>query len=262
MDNYVTQLGSHLSISRYFFASQFVRGKVVLELGSGYGNGCNFMVNKGALAVIGGDIDLKLIEYATTNYHQDNLYFSILDAVQLPFRSGSVDVITAFEIIEHLERQEDFLRECARVLKKGGLLLCSTPNREVFSAGDTPWYPDHVREFTIADFHETLSENFSQPLLYGIYPAYAYGQKERALDKAINRRKGKVESFLISSLARYKLLKVVNSIIWLVAPQFRSLKRKDFDREFKKTLAHEYQPYLLREGAEPPLDMIAIATVV
>lgn len=46
----------------------------------------------------------------------------------LPFRDASFDVVVSMEGIEHFENQTGFLRECARVLKPGGMLLLTTPN--------------------------------------------------------------------------------------------------------------------------------------
>src|SRR5688572_2504471 len=45
-----------------------------------------------------------------------------------PFRDRSFDALLSIEGIEHFENQAAFLRECARVLKPGGLLLLTTPN--------------------------------------------------------------------------------------------------------------------------------------
>lgn len=46
----------------------------------------------------------------------------------LPVADASVDVVTALEIVEHLENQYQFLREIARVLRPGGHAVLSTPN--------------------------------------------------------------------------------------------------------------------------------------
>ena len=44
--------------------------------------------------------------------------------------SGKFDAVAAIEIVEHLENPFRFLRECAGLLKPGGLLFLTTPNVE------------------------------------------------------------------------------------------------------------------------------------
>lgn len=46
----------------------------------------------------------------------------------LPFDAESFDVVLAVEVVEHLGRPYEFLRECFRILKAGGTLILSTPN--------------------------------------------------------------------------------------------------------------------------------------
>jgi SAM-dependent methyltransferase len=52
----------------------------------------------------------------------------IASATELPFHDDYFDIITAFDIVEHLENPEVFFREASRLLKKDGMLLISTPN--------------------------------------------------------------------------------------------------------------------------------------
>lgn len=51
-----------------------------------------------------------------------------LNVNQLPYQENSFDVVTATEVIEHLENPRLFLRDINRVLKPGGLCVLSTPN--------------------------------------------------------------------------------------------------------------------------------------
>jgi SAM-dependent methyltransferase len=51
-----------------------------------------------------------------------------------PFARASFDYLLSREGIEHLENQIGFIRECARVLKPGGMLLITTPNLMHLSA--------------------------------------------------------------------------------------------------------------------------------
>jgi SAM-dependent methyltransferase len=46
----------------------------------------------------------------------------------LPFADGTFDAVVCIDGIEHLERPFDFVRECRRVVRPGGVLLVSTPN--------------------------------------------------------------------------------------------------------------------------------------
>jgi SAM-dependent methyltransferase len=45
---------------------------------------------------------------------------------------GHVDVITNFELLEHLYRPKDFLTSCRDLLPTGGLLILTTPNIKGF----------------------------------------------------------------------------------------------------------------------------------
>ena len=46
----------------------------------------------------------------------------------LPFEAGAFDAVVSIDGIEHIERPFDFVRECRRVIRPGGVLVLSTPN--------------------------------------------------------------------------------------------------------------------------------------
>lgn len=46
----------------------------------------------------------------------------------MPFQSERFDVVSAIDVLEHLERPEKAIRETYRVLRQGGVLLCQVPN--------------------------------------------------------------------------------------------------------------------------------------
>lgn len=151
-------------IGRYVFAAQFIEDKVVLDIASGSGYGSSYLINRGAKMVIGGDYSEEAIEYARLHYRKDVLYFLRLDAQKMPFRDNSFDVIVSLETIEHLERYEDFLHGCKRVLKEDGVFICSTPNaKATFGSRD----PYHFREFSVEEFYELIARYFAEVKLYG-----------------------------------------------------------------------------------------------
>jgi SAM-dependent methyltransferase len=49
------------------------------------------------------------------------------DAAELPFRDGSFDTVVLFDVLEHLGKPNDALREIARLLRPGGSALLSVP---------------------------------------------------------------------------------------------------------------------------------------
>ncbi|WP_432279109.1 class I SAM-dependent methyltransferase, partial [Nocardia brasiliensis] len=107
-------------------------GKTVLEAGSGEGYGAD-MIAGVAAKVTGVDYDTGAVEHVRARYPRVEMIQGNLAA--LPLADASVDVVVNFQVIEHLWDQAQFLRECLRVLRPGGELLISTPNRITFSPG-------------------------------------------------------------------------------------------------------------------------------
>lgn len=138
-------------ISRYFFASQVARGKTVLDIACGVGYGAYYIAKQGAKEVVGVDVDAKTIAYAKERYKKKNLKFNKGSAEEIPLNNSSIDIIVSFETIEHVADYKKFLKETKRVLKKDGVAIFSTPNKEVFSGN-----PFHVKEFSLDEFSSEL----------------------------------------------------------------------------------------------------------
>ncbi|MSO20680.1 MAG: methyltransferase domain-containing protein [Acidobacteria bacterium] len=156
-------LNEHLA--RYHFARQFVKGKRVLDAacGSGYGTA---MLAESASSVIGIDISREAVGYARSNYAAAaaagaEIDFSEGDCLALPFTDESLDVVVAFEIVEHLKDATGFLRELRRVLRPGGLLLLSTPNRLYYTEDRGEVNPFHEREYTFAEMDALIAPFFA-----------------------------------------------------------------------------------------------------
>lgn len=54
-------------------------------------------------------------------FHKQNVY-------KLEYESGYFDCVTFLEVLEHLDRPVDAIRELNRIIRKGGYLVLSTPN--------------------------------------------------------------------------------------------------------------------------------------
>ena len=154
---------------RYIFASNYTKGKKVLDNACGTGYGAHYLLKSGgAKEVVGVDISEDAVCYAKNGYEGENISFVCADALNLPFLNEYFDVIVSFETIEHLQNHHRFLSECQRVLKKDGLLVCSTPNKKIYSPySEKPLNPFHFREFYPEEFYELLSKYFTIIDLYG-----------------------------------------------------------------------------------------------
>ena len=98
--------------------------------GEGYGS---FLLGQAARSVVGVDVDQKAVDFANENYMSERVSFRRGDAVKLPIEDQSVDVVVSFETIEHFADQSGFVAEIDRVLRPDGLVIISSPDREIYS---------------------------------------------------------------------------------------------------------------------------------
>lgn len=146
-------------LHRYALAQQFCADKTVLDIASGEGYG-SALLQQVAARVTGVDLDPAAVRHATAKYQRPHLAFlqGSCDAIPLP--DAAVEVVVSFETIEHHDRHSEMIREIRRVLKPGGLLVISTPDRVNYS--EKPGYtnPFHVKELDRQEFRDLLAGSF------------------------------------------------------------------------------------------------------
>lgn len=159
---------------RYLYAMEFASAKVVLDIASGEGYGSALLAQV-AERVIGVDVDAAAVQFASRKYCQPNLEFRRGPAHAIPVdEEHAFDLVVCFETIEHLseEHQRQFLHEIKRLLKPGGVLLLSTPNKQLYS--DEPAYTNqfHVNELYQAECSQFLRQFFDVVTVFGqkVYP--------------------------------------------------------------------------------------------
>ncbi len=148
-------------LSRYAFAARFAASTRALDLGSGTGYGTREMALTARTAV-GVDVSRDAVEYARENFGAPNTSFLQASATTLPFKDASFDLITAFEVIEHLTDWKSLLAESRRVLAPAGVVIISTPNKLYYAESrmlDGP-NPYHEHEFEYEEFRAALEEFF------------------------------------------------------------------------------------------------------
>jgi ubiquinone/menaquinone biosynthesis C-methylase UbiE len=131
---------------RYHFASRWVEGKRVLDVACGEGYG-SALLSRRAASVVGIDISPQAIDHAKSAYASlRNVEFTCASCTSLPLESASFDVAVSFETLEHIAEQAQFLGELARVLKPGGVLVLSCPNKLEYTDKRSFVNEFHVKE--------------------------------------------------------------------------------------------------------------------
>ena len=150
-------LNEHLS--RYAFARRFAEGRRVLDLGCGAGYGSALLAEV-AEQVTGLDASSDAVDYAREHYNRANLSFEQGDASASI--AGRFDLITAFEVIEHLENWRGLLNAAQAALTPNGLFFVSTPNKPLYAEarGESGGNPFHVHEFEYGEYRQVLEAVF------------------------------------------------------------------------------------------------------
>jgi 2-polyprenyl-3-methyl-5-hydroxy-6-metoxy-1,4-benzoquinol methylase len=114
-----------LSWARRFTSFDLLDGKDkrALDVGCAHGYTVELLSHLGYIAC-GCDISRLYLRRYAKNVARDLV---LCDAHKLAFHGASFDLITAFELLEHLENQYEFLRNCFESLKPEGALVLQTP---------------------------------------------------------------------------------------------------------------------------------------
>jgi len=173
-------------IARYKFARKFIRKKKVLDIACGVGYGSKILVEGGASEIYGCDISEEAIQYAKKKYSHKNIKYEIADSSSLRFSDEYFDCIVSFETLEHIQNYNKTLDELRRVLKKNGILIISTPNKDAYNDGneilDNRF---HYKEFSKNEFVESLNKRFSTVSIFSQRLIVKIGLTKKLLRKLI-----------------------------------------------------------------------------
>ena len=160
---------------------------------------------------------------------------------------NTYDFVVSFQVIEHIQDDELYLREIHRVLKPGGTALLTTPNRKM-SLTRNPW---HVREYLPQELRALAAKIFAHAEMKGITGNDKVMQYYRENKKSVQR------------YTRWDLLRVQ---YWLPAPLLRipyeimnrlnRNKLQTTDNELVKSIHHS--DYIVVNDATEALDLLLI----
>jgi len=153
-------------LHRYAATQNIVCNKTVLDIASGEGYG-SFLLSLNAAFVYGVDIAGTAVQHAQEKYatRRNNLAFKQGSTSKIPLETGSIDVVVSFETIEHHDEHEQMMAEIKRVLKPGGLLVISSPNKTVYSkvVRENPY---HVKELEFEEFMAFMKSHFTHTAFF------------------------------------------------------------------------------------------------
>lgn len=162
---------SDAHLYRYELAAQWVRpGDRVLDAACGLGYGSHLLASlTQASRVIGVDLSASAVEYGTAMFASGDgrVSFRPGDAQDLSWLPDhSFDLVVSFETLEHLPEPGAFLAEIKRVLRPGGRIITSVPNRWDDGTGHDP-SPYHFHVYDWSRLARELGRHFLLEQGYG-----------------------------------------------------------------------------------------------
>lgn len=110
---------------------EFTKAKI-LDIGCGGGLLTNFLAKEGH-EVHGIDLSETSLNRAKKKDETGKVVYQMASAYSLPYPDESFDVVSAMDLLEHVESPEAVIKEASRVLKKGGYFFFHTFNRNFLS---------------------------------------------------------------------------------------------------------------------------------
>lgn len=111
----------------YHFFATFCRDRRVLDAGCGTGYGSALLVAAGARSVLGVDLSRRSIRFARRRYKSQRLDFVVGDLENATLPPGSLDLVVASNVLEHLASPRRFLEPMGTWLSEGGEAVFAVP---------------------------------------------------------------------------------------------------------------------------------------
>lgn len=142
--------------ARYKWASQYCKGRDVLDIPCGMGWGTSLLA--GCRTLTGVDISSEAISEAQDRYGK-KATFQVGNMANVGFDRNSFDVVVCLEGIEHVPADvgEVFLSEAGRVLRPGGRLLLTSPHCPTKQHSGNPY---HLKEYRPKELRALLEKHF------------------------------------------------------------------------------------------------------
>lgn len=155
----ITPAGLHEFVSEFVLLSFARPGVNAVDLGTGYGAMAERLQNMGcevlATDVCSNGFEAK-VPHIVINFNQPDFATTL--------GVNSFDIVTAIEVIEHLESPIGFLRNVRRLLSPAGVAVLTTPNVDCL-----PARIKHLLYGTIRSMDEQSEPTHISPILFDLF---------------------------------------------------------------------------------------------
>lgn len=153
----------------------------ILDAGSGFGQYSHYLATRFKKSeILGVDVKEEQIDdcnrFAESVKLANRMRFEVADLTRF-VHSSKYDLILSVDVMEHIKEDELVFKNLCESLRKGGVLLISTPSdrggSDVHSEEDHSFIDEHVRDgYNIEDISTKLrNAGFSE-----VHPRYSYGK--------------------------------------------------------------------------------------
>jgi len=123
----------------------------MIEIGCGNGSVLQFLKSKG-INIEGGDLFLEALQFCRKRV---DVPLYQLEALNTPFADSQYDVVGVFDVIEHIDDDEEILKEMYRICKSGGRIILTVPaNKWLWSYFDV--ISCHKRRYSKKELYQKL----------------------------------------------------------------------------------------------------------
>ncbi|MBM4054672.1 MAG: class I SAM-dependent methyltransferase [Planctomycetes bacterium] len=169
------------------FAKKYHQGVVSVaegffcDLGCGLGACVGLYAASSGFSAVGLDASLNALSFARSEkerLHFDQIHFIAGNLFDTPFKNDYFDTVYLGQVLEHVENEEEVVKEAVRILKPGGKLIITVPKEDLLPS------PYHVRTYTAKDLESLLS-----PYAQGKIQFYPFDMRRFAVSLKVVKNK-------------------------------------------------------------------------
>lgn len=230
----------------YVVTKELINGNI-LEVGCGEGRGVEWLMDK-ATSYTAIDKIEEVIQRLKEKY-PSGIFLSGNIPPFTDLKNDTYDFVISFQVIEHIPQDAFFLEEIHRVLKPGGKVYLTTPNRPM-SLSRNPW---HIREYTSVELLKLARGIFLTAEMKGITGDEKVMEYYHQNKKSVER----IMRFDIFNL-QHHLPAALLKIPYEILNRWNRNKLETGDDKLVRMITHEN--YRVTEDATTALDLFLIAT--